>query len=275
VRLKRAKLIWLGALLAVVAVFIWLAVGGYVEKAVRGNPTVFSVAKPAYETWGTVKILVVRAYRSRIADPGTIRHYLESHTVRKLQLGAGGNDAEGWLNSDLVPTSKEIYLDVTDRYPLPDASFQYAFSEHVIEHVLWEGGLAMLKECHRVLAPGGKVRMVTPDLGRLNQLLAGTPDAEAQRYIGAKLLFHAWPTTPVPGAYILNREAHSFGHQFLYDVATLRKTFELAGFAQISEHRVGEKTDAVFQEAESRTRFPGSELWVMNNWEAMAVEAVR
>jgi hypothetical protein len=71
------------------------------------------------------------SYRRWISDPRVIRDYLESHSVRKLQLGAGGNDPIGWLNTDIVPTRDEVYLDATQRYPFPDGSFQYVFSEHI------------------------------------------------------------------------------------------------------------------------------------------------
>jgi len=214
-------------------------------------------------------------YRNWIKDPGVIRDYLQSHSIRKLQLGAGGNDSTGWLNTDIEPTSNEVYLDATKRYPFPDGSFQYVFSEHVIEHVPLEAGLAMLKECYRVLIPGGKLRVVTPNLTKFVQLLTGSADVDAQKFIAAKLRLHGWPESPVTGAYILNRQVREWGHQFLYDSATLRKSLELAGFKQITEYRVDEKTDAVFREAEMRTRNEGSDLWVVNRWEAMAFEAVR
>ena len=217
----------------------------------------------------------IRAYRSQIKDPGVIRDYLESHSVRKLQLGAGGNDPTGWLNTDIEPVGTEVYLDATDRYPFSDGSFQYVFSEHMIEHVRWEAGVAMLKECYRVLAVGGKVRIVTPNLTKFVRLLSGGVDAEAKRYMMAKLRLHGWPETPVTEAYIFNRQVRDWGHQFLYDAATLRKSLELAGFKQITEYRLAEKTDPVFQEVEMRTRDKGSDLWVVNTWEAMAFEAVR
>jgi SAM-dependent methyltransferase len=134
------------------------------------------------------------AFRSpwiRFKDPQTIDQYLRSHPVRKLQLGAGGNDPPGWLNSDIEPGDKEVYLDATTRYPFPDGSFQYAFSEHMIEHVPWEAGVMMLRECYRVLAKGGKLRIVTPNLGKFIQLLDGNPDAHGQQFIDAKLRFEA------------------------------------------------------------------------------------
>src|SRR5262245_54829463 len=143
------------------------------------------------------------SYRRWIRDPRVIRDYLESHSVRKLQLGAGGNDPTGWLNTDIVPIRDEVYLDATQRYPFSDGSFQYVFSEHMIQSVPWEGGVAMLKECYRVLAPGGKLRVVTPNLAKFVQLLAGNPDAEAQRFIATRLRLSGWPESPVTGAYIL------------------------------------------------------------------------
>lgn len=219
--------------------------------------------------------IAFREYRTRIKDPAIIRGYLNSHSIRKLQLGAGGSNPAGWLNTDINPNNKQVYLDATDPYPFPDGSFQYVFSEHLIEHLTWEGGVSMLKECYRVLARGGKIRIVTPNLMKFIQLLSGRPDADAQRFIVAKLKLHGWPDTPLSGAYIFNRQFYEFGHQFLYDSATLRKSLELAGFKEIIEYPVGEKTDPVFQEAELRTRNQGSVLWVVNNWESMAFEAMR
>src|SRR6266480_3275862 len=100
--------------------------------------------------------IAAHAYRTRIKDPVVIRNYLESHPVRKLQLGAGGNDPTGWLNSDIEPIGKEIYLDATDRYPFPDGSFQYILSEHVIEHVRWEAGVCDAKGVLSGAGKGGK-----------------------------------------------------------------------------------------------------------------------
>ena len=262
---------WLLMPLAI-ALGIALNRSGYLERAVTSS-AFNKVATVAFDAVGVVRAPMARLHH-RIADAETIRDYLGSHPVRKLQVGAGGKDPEGWLNSDIDPSSKEVYLDATRRFPLPDESFQYVFSEHMFEHVSWEDGIALLRECYRVLALGGRVRTVTPDLGKFVRLLSGLGPEEEQ-YIGAKLRFHQWPVTPMPGIYILNREEHKFGHHFLYDSATLRKSLELAGFQHIAEIPMGEETDPVFREAEFRTRNPGSDLGIVNHWEAMAFEATR
>ncbi|MSP40278.1 MAG: methyltransferase domain-containing protein [Deltaproteobacteria bacterium] len=245
------KLSWVRpALLVLIAFVTGVAAAGYIEKAWRS---------PGF----------------RFRDPGTIEQYLKSHSVRKLQLGAGSNNPAGWLNTDIEPEDKQVYLDATARYPFADGSLHYIFSEHVIEHVPWEAGIIMLRECYRVLAKGGKLRIVTPNLTKFVQLLNGTPDAEAQRFIDAKFRMGGVPVTPIPGIYILNRQVREWGHQFLYDPPTLRKSLELTGFKQISQYEINEKTDPVFQEVEIRIRHSDPDLKLINSWEAMAFEAVR
>ncbi|HWP58451.1 MAG TPA: methyltransferase domain-containing protein [Candidatus Acidoferrales bacterium] len=214
-------------------------------------------------------------YRRWFRDPAVIRDYLETHAVRKLHIGAGGNDPPGWLNTDIAPNRDEVYLDATKPFPLPDGSFHYIFSEHMIQAVSWEGGLAMLKECRRVLAPGGKLRIVTPNLAKFVQLLNEDPDADARRFMAAKSRLHGWRENPVTGVHIFNRQMRDWGTQFLYDPPTLRKSLELAGFTEIAEYAVDTETDPVFREAEIRTRNEGSDLWIVNRWESMAFEAVR
>jgi len=260
---------------ALIGLAAWFQATGRLERAVRSNRTAITIAKPLYESYSAARLAAVREYHTRFKDPAVVREYLSNHAVRKLQIGAGGNDVEGWLNSDIVPSGREIFIDASARFPLPDSSFQYVLSEHVIEHLEWEGGSSMLKECYRVLAPGGRIRTVTPNLAKFMQLLGGTPNPETRKFIESKIRESGWPVTPVPGTYIFNAQTHWWGHRFLYDPATLRKSLELAGFKQIRELPITDPTDPVFQQAEARKRNAGSDLWVINNWEAMAFEAVR
>ena len=218
---------------------------------------------------------VLRSPIWRFGDSRTIEKYFQANSVRKLQLGAGGTAPTGWLNSDIEPSKEEIYLDAAGRYPFVDASFQYIFAEHVIEHIPWEAGLRMLKECYRVLATGGKIRIITPDLSKFITLLNGQTDTEARQFLTAKSHAEAIPITAVQNAYVFNREFSEYGHKFLYDPPTLQKTFELAGFKEIRYLKVTDDTDPVFRQAEFRTNHPVSEVRIMNNWEAMAFEATR
>ncbi len=85
--------------------------------------------------------------------------------MKKLQLGTGNNVLEGWLNTDMFPIHDSVvYLDGTKHLPFDDNTFDYVVAEHMIEHVEYQAAHVMLKECFRVLKPGGRVRFATPVL---------------------------------------------------------------------------------------------------------------
>ena len=91
--------------------------------------------------------------------------YLQGNGLKKLHLGASNSVLRGWLNSDLFPTREGvIYLDVTRRFPFANNTFDYVFSKHLIEHIDYDDASAMLRECYRVLKPGGRVRIATINL---------------------------------------------------------------------------------------------------------------
>jgi len=133
----------------------------------------------------------------------------------------------------------------------------------------------MLRESYRILAEGGKIRIVTPNLTKFVQLLDSKPDAAAQQFIEAKFREGGVPLNAVPGIYILNREMREWGHQFLYDPQTLRKSLELVGFKKVTQYEVTQETDPIFREVEIRSRYERPVIQLINNWEAMAFEAVR
>jgi predicted SAM-dependent methyltransferase len=200
--------------------------------------------------------------------------YLKSHTIRKLQLGAGSNALEGWLNTDKYAAHPGVtFLNAEHRFPFADNTFDYVFSEHLIEHLSYEQGLPMLRECFRVLKPAGKIRIATPDLETLAGLYAQQKTYLQQRYI------HWIIDTFLPQAdayresFVINNAFRNWGHRFLYDQATLECALASAGFADIVKQSVGESQDNVFRGIESHGLAAGDEE--MNRFETMVLEARR
>ena len=160
-----------------------------------------------------------------------IADYLRTHEIRKVQLGAGGSRLKGWLNTDIEPGGDGLaYLDATKPFPFEDGSIHYIFSEHVIEHLTYDEGKAMIAEAYRVLAPGGKMRVSTPDLMQFIALFDNNPSEEARAYIDGKLKWHEWPREPNAAAIILNLQMSSWGHKFMYDFDTLSAALVRTGF---------------------------------------------
>jgi SAM-dependent methyltransferase len=56
--------------------------------------------------------------------------------------------------------------DLSQGIPFPDASVDVVYHSHVLEHIDREISRGFIKECARVLRPGGLIRVVVPDFER-------------------------------------------------------------------------------------------------------------
>ncbi|WP_417782250.1 class I SAM-dependent methyltransferase [Terasakiella pusilla] len=173
--------------------------------------------------------------------PTQIKKYLDTHDLRKLQLGANRNGLVGWLNTDLhTIANKALALDVSKPFPIPDASIDFIFSEHLIEHLPSTVGAHMLKECRRILKPKtGVMRIATPDLEKLLALLADNLTEQQEKYIHSFVDLCLWDYTPYDGLEVINHAFKAWGHQFLYDEKHLVKSMHDAGFTSVKRCQVG------------------------------------
>lgn len=224
---------------------------------------------------------LVRFTRHRITWPirrrRIVRRYLRSADSRKLHLGAGPDHTlEGWLNTDVNPIGSRgvAYLDARKPFPFADCVWDYVQCEHMIEHLEYPAGIAMLRECFRVMKPGARIRIATPDLGVYVELFCknGAERSDLQeRYID----YHVGKFLPDIGikspCFVLNNEARNWGHEFLYDRETLAGGLETAGFVDLADFESGESDDEVFRGIESHGSVVGNEE--MNRFETMVIEA--
>jgi predicted SAM-dependent methyltransferase len=107
-----------------------------------------------------------------------------------LNIGCGKRVHEDWVNLDLVAQLPGVIAhDIRNGLPFPDASFSVVYHSHVLEHIRRSAAPVFIRECYRVLAPGGILRVVVPDLETIARLylknlegaIAGDADA-ALRY---------------------------------------------------------------------------------------------
>jgi len=200
-----------------------------------------------------------------------VRSYMHSHTIRKLQLGAGPYCLEGWLNTDLSPIRKRsIYLNATKRFPLENDTFDYVFSEHLIEHMTYLKGMEMLRECYRVLRPGGTIRIATPDLDMLIDLGKLKKSDMQKKYI-------KWITdTFLPGintykaCFVINNAFRNYGHKFLYNGEVLQNVMEQVGFVDIERCSPGKSKDDHLDGIESHGKAEANSE--MGRFETVVVE---
>jgi predicted SAM-dependent methyltransferase len=143
----------------------------------------------------------------------------------KLHLGCGTVHLDGWVNIDLE-AGADLRLDVRRPLPFPDGAARLIYHEHLMEHLTVEEGGAGLRDWFRLLAPGGVLRIATPDLAYV-----------VERYQGA-WRDQSWLALPEYAfirtrAEMINVAFRWWGHQYLYDGEELERRVKEAGFAPV------------------------------------------
>ena len=147
----------------------------------------------------------------------------------RLHLGSGGNNLPGWVNIDLVGARADVAWDLRHPLPFPDASADAVFLEHVLEHMTVAEGMAVLRHCYRVLAPGGVVRVGVPDAGRYARSYAeGTGTIDELR-----------PGRPTR-MLALGEVFQEHGHVSAWDGETLALVVGAVGFESAEERAGGD-----------------------------------
>lgn len=86
----------------------------------------------------------------------------------KLNLGCQIHYFEGWTNQDIVGDDPNMKVDLVcdaTKLSLEDNSVDFIYAGHLVEHFYPDTLGAAIKEWHRVLKPGGRIVIVTPDCG--------------------------------------------------------------------------------------------------------------
>jgi SAM-dependent methyltransferase len=203
--------------------------------------------------------------------PRQITSYLDRAESRKLQIGCGYNRLEGWLNTDYTPRSQDVlFLDATRPFPFSSGTFDYVFSEHVIEHLAYQNGQVLLREAFRVMKPGGILRVATPNLLNIATLLDEPLDDLRRCYIRRVVERYMKDIGIEEPGFVFNNFIWDFGHIFVYDPKTLAIAMTAAGFADPQVKEISKSSHPELSGIESHGKVIGEDL---NAFETMVMEA--
>jgi len=189
----------------------------------------------------------------------------------KINIGSGLSGIAGWHNLDNSPTITLSRIPVLNRllktpaWPrdvqrydvrkglrFADGSVRYIYSSHTFEHFTQAEALAVAKECFRVLAPGGILRIVVPDLELIaREYLADPGPLAAQNFLSRLSLNHSFHDVIHPGS----------NHSQMFDGNSLVHLFREAGFERPAVSSFGKSAIPEVDQIELEVR-RGESLYV-------------
>lgn len=161
----------------------------------------------------------------------------------RLHLGCADVYLDGWINIDLFDPRYTLDLcwDLRRGIPFGDGSAEAVYSEHLFEHIGMDGGLVLMREGWRVLAPGGVMRITVPDLERY-----------VRSYLGDDPLLDECRDARPTRAMAFDEVFYHHGHQAMYDFETLALMLRSAGFDRIERSTFGQSSLAPVPDSANR-----------------------
>lgn len=208
-----------------------------------------------------MRILRGEAVKLKVfARPFVVNKYLKNSTEPKLHLGSGDNVVDGWLNADKFRSAADIYLNAYNRFPFPDNTFKVIYSEHMLEHVYIDKVPFLLKEVHRVLAPGGVFRVTVPDLeihaqnyvNKNDEFFKPIIDKYMGRWDTQKNKY--WLIRSNGGAFMTRAVQRFYRHRWMYDFETLSSCLVESGFSHCTKQAFQKSVSADAAKMDSSER---------------------
>jgi len=216
------------------------------------------------------------------------------NTLLRLNLGCGLIVPTGWVNIDgswnarlakhpgirralaslrilppgriEIPWSSKVFIhDVRRPLPFPDGSAVAVYASHVLEHLYYEEGRRLILESSRVLASGGVLRVVVPDLRAIvDEYLGERPFGQlsaelsalrpADRFNERLLMRSAKPPSSNVFYRVYDAWQDFHSHKWMYDKDSLAAVFRWAGFGDVQPKECHESRIEGIQAVEDKSR---------------------
>jgi predicted SAM-dependent methyltransferase len=154
-----------------------------------------------------------------------------------------------------------MWMNITKKFPFQDNSVDAIYSSHTLEHLTYDEGGFVFRECFRVLKANGVIRIIVPDLYQLvNSYLKNTetsPNTAAMQMLKDSLFFEI----PIPRSlfgFIKFYFRSKNNHAFLYDEQAMAHQLTMAGFMQATRCNYGESRIDNILDIDDSSRFAGA-----------------
>jgi SAM-dependent methyltransferase len=155
--------------------------------------------------------------------------FFDRFNQNKLEIGIGTSPKKhGFISSD-INLSTDYPFDLRLGLPFPDASIDFIYAEHVLEHFNIRDLNILLADCFRVLKKNGSIRVSVPDASIYLDGYFHNDTFKRQKYcyIDFGLTFK---TKLDYVNYIFYMDGH---HRYMFDKDTLLSALSAAHFGEV------------------------------------------
>lgn len=164
----------------------------------------------------------------------------------QLHLGCGNQLKDGWVNLDAnlygiapelppnrLPQTRFILYDLrSGTLPLDDCCCELIYSSHFFEHLEYDDGVRLMRDCHRALQPAGTFRAALPDFQKMFRAYIERNEKHFDLYS----IFDVYPHRPPETITLcdhVNAGVYEFGHRCIYDQEKICRVLRHLGFASV------------------------------------------
>ncbi len=186
----------------------------------------------------------VNRWKSR-GTRAQVQSLVQSGDPIHLDIGAGDVPRPQWVTLDIT-NSCDLYWDLRRGIPFPSNSVRTVYSSHLLEHMDYRSGQALLSEVFRVLEPGGQVSVCVPNARLYIDAYLGTRDLDPNHDFWEPALHER------TGISLVNYVAYMGGeHHCLFDSESLLKRLTDVGFTDVTSRSFDPDIDLPEREFES------------------------
>ena len=229
------------------------------------------------------------SFPERALRKGGLNAHVPDEGPIYLNLGCGHNGPESWVNIDRSPmmflrrwprirnllvrsgvlTEDHLPLwpaniqrrDLTRPLPFADCVANAVYSSHMLEHMFLDDARTFVRECHRVMAPGGILRLALPDGEQwARELIDSGNDAGGEAGLMYNVMLRAHPEAKPRGKSLVTFVGGSNWHRWQPTRGLVRMMLESSGFGLVQEcqyrqgnlpelSKVEDREDSMFFEA--------------------------
>jgi predicted SAM-dependent methyltransferase len=182
-----------------------------------------------------------RYVRSVVGRRRAERILAEKHAAGeelRLEIGSGPvRGRNGLITLDLY-TRSDVCWDLRMPLPFPDNTASLVYSSHLMEHFGYQDLIRLLKDCLRILKPGGVYSACVPDASIYVRAYS------EDRQLDASYLAYRPAVISDSKMDVVNYIAYMAGdHRFMFDQENLARVLSVVGFSSVCIREFDGKLD--------------------------------